>query len=173
MKNLTLFLLGTLHLSNPSFAQKSQTPTSFVLFFQKVSELPKEDSQHYILELRRKLINSKDVKLEEHLYSTQESQYCQKLNKPSCRQALYGKDLCIPPKKVASDYCEKISQPLRQNLFRDPLFDRLTWNKWALSINQLCNQKLTVVCQKLSKFHDKFDEKHRRHQIELKKSLAQ
>ncbi len=173
MKTVILFFLCALFSSHNSEARHSQTPTGFVLFFQKLSELSSEDSLEYIFNLREQLKNSKELELEKMLYSTKESQHCQKLKKPSCRQALYGKDLCIPPKKVASDYCEKISKPLKQNVLEDPLFDRMPWNRWALSVNQLCIQKLTLACKKLSKLHDKFEVKHRKYQDELKKSLTQ
>jgi hypothetical protein len=167
---LTLILL--IHSYPTANANPVDKPTSYVHYFQPLSELPPHQSMEYVKSLRRHLKNTGSVDMEKQLYSNSESSHCKKQRRPSCREAIYGADLCIPEKQVASDFCEKISQPLKFNPFQDPLFDRLRWNKWALAINQICLKQNLKVCTLLGNQHQTYLKIHGKHKKSLKKSLG-
>ncbi len=157
---VVLFVLysPTMALSKDLLKKKTQPPTQFMIYFQPLFEFSENEAKEYISNLHEILSQNDSIQFEKLLIAPRV--HCQRQKLKSCHPTLYFNKLCVPEKERASQFCGKKIKT-DKDFFKEPVFNRIDWNKIALSINQFCNQKFTPVCQSLSRLHDQTMKKYK------------
>lgn len=106
------------------------TQAAFMLYYQPLQDLDRSESRTYIRSVRKLLVNSKDPKLKKLLQGKEKGKTCLRKGLNTCK------------------------------FFSDPVFNRIDWNKFALSINIHCNLNKSKDCPGLATLHDSFMKKY-------------
>ncbi len=171
-----IFILSVLIFSslNPSLASEKSLkskpretrPTQFLIYFQPLFELSQSEARSYILKVHEIISRNDSIQFEALLDGRNLN--CQKKKQKSCHPTLYFNELCVPVKKRVSVFCgQKIKTKI--DFFKEPVFNRIDWNKLALTINEFCNQTLTPVCVQLSGLHNETFKKYKELLLKRKK----
>jgi hypothetical protein len=152
-----LFFIGlvsslTIQAKDPVRPENTQAP--FVLFYQPLTRLPDAKAKAYIQKLRGIFQSNEEVAVEKLLVAQPNSRKCQRQQLWTCAKALFLHARCVPKKQHPSRFCPRHTPPIPSNHFKEPLFNRLEWNQWALRVNYHCNTQPASVCQRLSELHN-------------------
>lgn len=176
-KGLIFFATVLLSMACHAKGSNSEQKTSFMLYFLPLSELGPQTTESYMSEVKALLGNgNKHSKaFEPFLVESQSLKKCGSQSAGACLHTLYGNKKCVPNNKTAAEYCFAQSRNLPQSFFKEPVFSRLKWNRFAIAINKICNSRNSnPVCQQLARLHDiymgVFQKKRRLEKNKAKKS---
>ncbi len=154
------FFFITLFFAFTSLAKEATVPENtnapFLVFYQPLYEHSHADSKNYVKKVRKLFADHSVKEVERLLVAKPNQENCLKKKLDTCSQALYFHSLCIPKKQQPSQYCQRNTRVVSANYFKEPVFNRLQWNKFAVIVNYFCNKKPAKVCNELSKLHDEF-----------------
>lgn len=149
---MPVFLLPFIILaSQASHGAKLDRPSSFVLYFQPLFELPHHKTAAYIKELHLVIAGGDSAQFEQLLKVKDRNSR----SKALCHPTLYFNRIPLPANKKPSRYCLEKALHIPVDFFQDPVFKRIEWNKLSLKINHFCNKKIIKICRELSLLHNK------------------
>ncbi len=176
MKRLLFFVIFlSLNLAVAKTEKKiKNSNTPFLLLYQPLFEMKSKEAANYIVKVRQLFTVYQDPSIDKVLVEEETQPRCKDRGLNTCAKALYFHHHCIPKEKKASIYCNRGAKPVPDAHFKEPVFNRIEWNKFAIGVNNFCNRNSAKVCPKLASLHDQYMKQYmammaeRRKQKELK-----
>lgn len=151
---LFFFTLSLCFAKTGNKLKNSNTP--FLLLYQPLFEMKPKEAATYVGKVRQLFSVYQDPSVDKVLIDEAPKPNCQKRQLATCVEALFFHNHCVPKGKKASVYCSSRAQPVPDAHFKEPVFNRIEWNKFALGVNNFCNRQKAKVCPKLAKLHDQY-----------------
>ena len=104
-----------------------EEPSSYVLYFQPLHEFEWSQTRNYLNQLMSSLKANQKQELAKILKSENSKQICLKKGIPSC-----------------------------EKFFKEPVFNRIEWNKFSIGLNHYCHNHKNPTCDQLAKSHNNF-----------------
>jgi hypothetical protein len=156
-------------------SKKSPSVSGFVLYYQPLLEFDSKHVSAYMDALRVELMEHSDPALNRLVTDPNPSPYCSKRKFKSCLFLIYQTKDCIPKKQTPSYFCFKKAKDFKKDSFKEPVFKRMEWNRWATAVNKHCLKLQSKTCHSLHRlrnyFMAKYQKKIRRIKKKRKKAL--
>lgn len=150
----------------------NQDPTPFLLFYQPLFEMSPIKAKSYLSEVRKLFASHQEENTEFLLMAKPSNDDCLKKGLNSCLPALYMQERCIPKDQKASLYCLKKGKSPKLH-FKEPIFNRIEWNKFAVQLTYFCNKNSAKVCAPLAQLHDRYMKDYKALMAERRKQQEQ